>query len=82
MRPPSPRTTAPNPAICPIEPVYGASRAVRETASKLFDQSVHGFAGVHSPGSHTPVSHGIANAGLPPCQTSCTSSECPPSEAA
>jgi hypothetical protein len=42
----------------------------------------HGFADVHSPGSQTPVSHGIAYAGFPPCHTSSTLSECPPSDAA
>jgi hypothetical protein len=55
MRPPAPRRTAPNPRTRPIEPVYGDSRLVSSAAVSDFCQSVHGFAAVSSPGSHSAL---------------------------
>ena len=82
IRPPSARAMCENVVTVPIDPVYGRRRAVSVAVSKLSVQAFQGFAPVHSPGSQTPVSHGIAYAGSPPCHTSWTLSECPPSDAA
>ena len=82
MRPPSPRRTRRNPSTVPIEPVYGESRLVSSAAVNDFCQSIHGFAAVSSPGSHSAFRYGTAKAGFPPCHTSSTASEWPPSEAA
>ena len=71
-----------NVVTVPIEPVYGRRRDVRVASSTVRVHDFQGFADVYSPGSQTPVSHGIAYAGFPPCHTSWTLSECPPSEAA
>ena len=55
MRPPLPRRTRGNPRTVPIEPVYGASRSVSSPAEYDFCQSVHGFAAMSSPGSHSAL---------------------------
>ena len=60
IRPPSARAMCENVLTVPIGPVYGPRRAVNVAVSTFTVQAFQGFAPVHSPGSHTPVSHGIA----------------------
>ena len=60
IRPPPARAMCENVLTVPIGPVYGPRRAVNVAVSTFTVQAFQGFAPVHSPGSHTPVSHGIA----------------------
>src|SRR5262245_59114705 len=55
MRPPLPRLIVGKPWTMPMPPVYGDSRLVSSAAVSVRFQSVHGFAAVSSPGSHSAL---------------------------